>query len=124
VLRQVSLCGQKAHAETAGIVETEFEIAAELEDEMIVRSILLPWRAYPETTGHTEVQEQDVFWLQVDEEIFGASIHPRDGAADGVFLQRWRVDELPEAWLPYPYASDLTTSYACGQTTSDGFHFW
>ena len=124
MLRQVSVRGQKAHAETTGIVETEFELAAELEDEMIVWGILLSWGAHPETTGHAEVQEQHIFWLQVDEEIFGASINTLDDAADGVFLQRLRVDELTEAWLPHPYASDLTTSYACGQTASDGFHFW
>jgi hypothetical protein len=124
MLREVCMRGQKAHTETARIVETEFEIGAELEDEMIVWGILLPWGPHPETAGHAEVQEQHVFWMQVYEEIFGTSLNTLNSAADGVFLQSMRVDEMTEAWLPHPYAGDLATNDACGQTTSDGFHFW
>jgi hypothetical protein len=123
MLCEVGVRGEKAHAETAGVVETELERTAELEDEMIVWGILLPRRTHPETTGHAEVQEQHIFWLQVYEEIFGASLDTLDGAAHGMFLQRQRIDEMTEAWLPHPYAGDLTTSDAGGQTASDGFHF-
>jgi hypothetical protein len=124
MLQQVRLRGQEAHTETAGVVETELELAAELEDEMIVWGIVLYRGAYPEATGHAKVQEQHVRWMQVDEEIFGASINTLNRAANGVLLQRLRVDEMAEAGLPHPHAGDLATNDACSQTTSDSFHFW
>ena len=109
MLRQVRLCGQKAHAEASCIVKAQFQLGAELEDHMIVWSIVLGRRACPETAGHAEVQQQYVVWMEMHEEVFGASLNALDGTAYGVFLQGRRIDEMPQPRLPHPYAGNLLT---------------
>jgi hypothetical protein len=109
MLRQIRQRGQKAHAEASCIVKAQFKIGAELEDHMIVWRIVLGRRACPETASHAEVQQQHVVWMEMHEEIFGASLNPLDGTAYSVFLQGRRIDEMPQPRLPHPYAGNLLT---------------
>jgi hypothetical protein len=107
MLRQVNRRGQKTHPKAACIVKTQFKIGAELEDQMIVRRIVLGRRAGPETTGHAKMQQQHVFWMEIHEEVFGASLNTLDRTADGVFLQGRGINDVPQPWLPNAYTSDL-----------------
>ena len=86
MLRKICQRGQKAHAEASCVVKAQFKISTELEDQMIVWRIVLGWRTRPETTRHAEMQQQDVFWMEMHEEVFGTSINPLDSTAYGVFL--------------------------------------
>jgi hypothetical protein len=90
-------------------MKAQFKIGAELEDQMIVWRIVLCRRASPETTGHAKMQQQHMFWMEMHEEVFGASIHPLNRTADGVFLQGMCVNEMPQPWLPNAYAGNLVT---------------
>jgi hypothetical protein len=86
MLRQIRQRGQKAHAEAPRVVKTQFQLGAELEDQVIVWRIVLCRWAGPETTGHAKMQQQHVFWMEMHEEVFGASLNALDGTADGIFL--------------------------------------
>jgi hypothetical protein len=124
MLGKIGTCSQKAHAKASCIVKTQFEIVAKLENQMVVYGVLLGPGTNPQTASHPQVQEQHAFWMQIDEEIFGASLHPLDGAADGVFLEGTGINEMPESWLPHSYTGDLSANQARGESTANGFYFW
>jgi hypothetical protein len=109
MLWQIGQRGQKTHAEASGVVKAQFKIGAELEDQMIVWRIVLGRRAGPQATGHAEMQQQDMVWMEMHKEVFGASLNALDGTADGVFLQGRGIDEMPQPWLTNTYAGDLVT---------------
>jgi hypothetical protein len=124
MLGKIGMGGQKAHAKASCIVKTQFKIVAKLENQMVVYGILLGSGTDPKTSSHPQVQEQHAFWMQVNEEIFGASLHPLDGAAYGVFLQGTGIHEVSESWLPHSYTGDLSANQAHGKPTANGFYFW
>jgi hypothetical protein len=53
------------------------------------------------------MQQQHVFWMEIHEEVFGASLNTLDRTADGVFLQGRGINDVPQPWLPNAYTSDL-----------------
>ena len=86
---------------------TTQESGRRYDEEDLTMAELLGRRAGPETTGHAKMQQQHVFWMEMHEEVFGASLNALDGTADGVFLQGRCIDDMPQPWLPHTYASDL-----------------
>jgi hypothetical protein len=123
MLGEIGKRGQKAHAKAPRVMEAEFKIGTKLENEMIMRGILLDRGAYPETAGHAEMEEQDAFRAQIDQEIFRPSVYTLNSAAHGVFLEGMGIDEMPQLRLPHPYAGYLTANQLRGKAASNCFYF-
>ena len=84
--RELHSSGQKTHAKATGVVKPQFQVGAELKNQMVMRRILGHWRSHPQTTRHAEVDHQDPVRLQTQQEVLGAAVDRANRATDNVRL--------------------------------------
>jgi len=105
--RQIRWSGKKAHAKTARIVKPQFEIGAELKNQVVVQGIVRARRSHPQAAGHTQMKDQRPCGPKAHQQILGAAVNAFDDAAHGMFLQHGDIDQFAELSLPDTNSGDL-----------------
>ena len=106
MVRQFRFGGQETHAKTASIMEAQFKLRSEVENEMVVWRIVVDGWPDPQASSHAQMQHQHAVWLQAHQQIFGATVHAGNGTTYGLRMQGRHIDAVAQLRLTHPDASD------------------